>query len=115
MVLKSFIEVSPDSHFPIQNLLYGVFKPDPESGPRPGVVIGDFVLDLSVISLTGLFYGMTSGGPFLGKSFGTTISPWIVTLEALEPFACDAPKQDPPPLPYLAEKIYPKTVTSLWR
>ncbi|XAR65724.1 Fumarylacetoacetase [Bertholletia excelsa] len=44
-------------------------------------------------------------GPFLGKSFGTTISPWIVTLDALEPFACDASKQDPPPLPYLAEKI----------
>ncbi|OMO64741.1 hypothetical protein COLO4_31878 [Corchorus olitorius] len=44
-------------------------------------------------------------GPFLGKSFGTTVSPWIVTLDALEPFACDAPKQDPHPLPYLAEKI----------
>ncbi|XP_022723377.1 fumarylacetoacetase [Durio zibethinus] len=44
-------------------------------------------------------------GPFLGKSFGTTMSPWIVTLDALEPFACDAPKQDPHPLPYLAEKI----------
>ncbi|XP_022979078.1 fumarylacetoacetase-like [Cucurbita maxima] len=43
-------------------------------------------------------------GPFLGKSFGTTISPWIVTLEALEPFKCDSPIQDPPPLPYLAEK-----------
>lgn len=43
-------------------------------------------------------------GPFLGKSFGTTISPWIVTLDALEPFACDAPTQDPHPLPYLAEK-----------
>nr|DAD23532.1 TPA_asm: hypothetical protein HUJ06_024995 [Nelumbo nucifera] len=43
-------------------------------------------------------------GPFLGKSFGTTISPWIVTLDALEPFACDAPKQEPIPLPYLTEK-----------
>lgn len=43
-------------------------------------------------------------GPFLGKSFGTTISPWIVTLDALGPFACDAPKQDPPPMPYLTEK-----------
>lgn len=42
-------------------------------------------------------------GPFLGKSFGTTLSPWIVTLDALEPFACDAPKQDPDPLPYLVE------------
>ncbi|KAL3519384.1 hypothetical protein ACH5RR_017533 [Cinchona calisaya] len=43
-------------------------------------------------------------GPFLGKSFGTTLSPWIVTLDALDPFACDAPTQNPPPLPYLAEK-----------
>ncbi|KAI3928508.1 hypothetical protein MKW98_024109 [Papaver atlanticum] len=43
-------------------------------------------------------------GPFLGKSFGTTISPWIVTLDALEPFTCDAPKQEPRPLPYLSEK-----------
>jgi fumarylacetoacetase len=44
-------------------------------------------------------------GPFLGKNFATSISPWIVTLDALEPFACEAPKQDPPPLPYLAEKV----------
>lgn len=42
-------------------------------------------------------------GPFLGKNFGTTISPWIVTLDALEPFACNAPKQEPEPLPYLTE------------
>ncbi|MBA0866569.1 hypothetical protein Goshw_022342, partial [Gossypium schwendimanii] len=40
-----------------------------------------------------------------GLKVGTTISPWIVTLDALEPFACDASKQDPHPLPYLAEKI----------
>ncbi|EEF41797.1 fumarylacetoacetase [Ricinus communis] len=295
MALKSFIEVHPDSHFPIQNLPYGVFKPEPTSTPRPAVAIGDYILDLSEITLAGLFDGPTlknsdcflqpnlnkfialgrpawkearstlqkllsstepalrddrnlrqksllplskvemvlpiaigdytdffssmhhakncgtifrgpqnpipanwfhlpiayhgrassvvvSGtgivrprgqghpagnsplyfgpsqkldfelemaavvgpgnelgkpvdvneagdhlfglvlmndwsardiqaweyvplGPFLGKSFGTTISPWIVTLDALEPFACDAPKQDPHPLPYLAEKI----------
>lgn len=294
MGLKSFIEVHPDSHFPIENLPYGVFKPEPGSQARPGVAIGDFVLDLSVIGSAGLFDGpllkgsdcfnqpnlnqflgmgrpawkearatiqnllsstelalrdneglrkkallpvdkvemllpiaigdytdffssmhhakncgtifrgpqnalqpnwfhlpiayhgrassiIISGtdivrprgqghptgnspyfgpsrkldfelemaavvgpgnelgkpidvneaadhifglvlmndwsardiqaweyvplGPFLGKSFGTTISPWIVTLDALEPFACDAPKQDPKPLPYLAEKI----------
>lgn len=43
-------------------------------------------------------------GPFLGKSFGTTISPWIVTLDALEPFACEVPKQNPCPLTYLVEK-----------
>jgi fumarylacetoacetase len=295
MALKSFIEVHPDSHFSIQNLPYGVFKPQPGSVARPGVAIGDYVLDLSELASAGLFNGpilknnsdiflqpnlnkflalgrpawkearatlqkllssseaalrdnaalrqksllpvnkvemlvpiaigdytdffssmhhakncgtifrgpenpipanwfhlpiayhgrsssiVVSGtdiirprgqghpagksppyfgpslkldfelemaavvgpgnelgkpvdvneaadhifglvllndwsardiqaweyvplGPFLGKSFGTTISPWIVTLDALEPFACDAPKQDPPPLPYLAEK-----------
>ncbi len=40
-------------------------------------------------------------GPFLGKSFGTSISPWVVTLDALEPFRCAGPAQDPQPLPYL--------------
>lgn len=40
-------------------------------------------------------------GPFLGKNFGSAISPWIVTLEALEPFRCDTPAQEPEPLPYL--------------
>ena len=40
-------------------------------------------------------------GPFLGKNFATSVSPWIVPLQALEPFRCDAPEQSPPPLPYL--------------
>ncbi|XP_077979931.1 fumarylacetoacetase-like [Glandiceps talaboti] len=40
-------------------------------------------------------------GPFLGKSFGTSISPWVVTMEALAPFALPNPTQDPEPLPYL--------------
>lgn len=40
-------------------------------------------------------------GPFLAKNFGSTISPWIVTLEALEPFRTETPKQDPEVLPYL--------------
>jgi fumarylacetoacetase len=40
-------------------------------------------------------------GPFLGKSFATTISPWIVTLEALEPFRVQGPMQEPQPLDYL--------------
>lgn len=294
MALKSFIEISPYSHFPMENLPYGVFKPDQSSAPRPGVAIGDYVLDLQVIASAGLFNGpiltnsdcfhqpnlnkflemgrpawkearatlqkllsstepalrdnvslrqkgllpavkvqmllpmaigdytdffssmhhakncglmfrgpkdainpnwfhlpiayhgrassvVISGtdiirprgqghpsgnspyfgpskkldfelemaavvgpgnklgesvdvneaaehifglvlmndwsardiqaweyvplGPFLGKSFGTTISPWIVTLDALEPFGCDTPQQNPRPLPYLAEKI----------
>jgi fumarylacetoacetase len=41
-------------------------------------------------------------GPFLGKSFATSISPWVVTLDALEPFRCPGPAQDAPePLDYL--------------
>jgi len=40
-------------------------------------------------------------GPFLSKSFATSISPWIVTLDALEPFRVTEPARDPEPLPYL--------------
>jgi fumarylacetoacetase len=40
-------------------------------------------------------------GPFLGKSFATTISPWVVTLDALEPFRVAGPAQEPTPLEYL--------------
>ena len=43
-------------------------------------------------------------GPFLGKNFGSVLSPWIVTMEALEPFRVEGPKQDPPVLPYLEYK-----------
>ncbi len=43
-------------------------------------------------------------GPFLGKNFATSISPWIVTMDALEPFRTKGPKQDPTPLPYLQQK-----------
>ena len=45
-------------------------------------------------------------GPFLAKNFATTVSPWIVTLEALAPFHAPAfarPEGDPRPLPYLAD------------
>ena len=44
-------------------------------------------------------------GPFLAKNFATSISPWIVTLDALEPFRCQGPpraKTDPALLPHLA-------------
>ena len=42
-------------------------------------------------------------GPFQGKAFGTTISPWVVTKAALEPFRCETPARDKPLLPYLKE------------
>jgi len=43
-------------------------------------------------------------GPFQAKAFGTSISPWVVTREALEPFRVEGPTQDPVPLPYLQQK-----------
>jgi fumarylacetoacetase len=54
MSLKSFIDVSPDSHFPIQNLPFGIFQPR-GGKPRAGVAIGDFVADLSVLEELGHF------------------------------------------------------------
>merc|ERR1711907_483865 len=47
-------------------------------------------------------------GPFGAKNFGTTISPWVVTMEALEPFRCAGPAQDPAVLPYLDMKGQPQ-------
>ena len=47
-------------------------------------------------------------GPFLAKSFATTISPWIVTMDALEPYRCPAfarAADDPRPLPYLLDEV----------
>ncbi len=43
-------------------------------------------------------------GPFLAKNFATSISPWVVPLEALEPFRTAGPIQQPAPLPYLQQQ-----------
>jgi fumarylacetoacetase len=57
MPLKSFIEVAPDSHFPIENLPFGIFRPRDivPRGPRVGVAIGEYVVDLSVLEEKGHF------------------------------------------------------------
>jgi fumarylacetoacetase len=44
-------------------------------------------------------------GPFQAKAFATSISPWVVTREALEPFRAHGPAQDPVPLPYLRQTL----------
>ena len=54
MALKSFVEVSPDSHFPLENLPFGVFKPR-DGAPRIGVALGEYVVDLSVLQEAGHF------------------------------------------------------------
>jgi fumarylacetoacetase len=43
-------------------------------------------------------------GPFQAKVFATSISPWVVTRDALEPFRVPGPVQDPTPLPYLQQR-----------
>ena len=58
--LPSFIEVAPESHFSLQNLPYGIFRPD--DGPaRAGVAIGDLVLDLAVLEEAGYFRTLNFG------------------------------------------------------
>ena len=43
-------------------------------------------------------------GPFLAKNFASTISPWIVTMDALQPFKTKSPEQSPTPMKYLQQK-----------
>ncbi|HEX4653985.1 MAG TPA: fumarylacetoacetase [Candidatus Udaeobacter sp.] len=54
MPLKSFVAVAPDSHFPLENLPFGVFQPK-QGGPRAGVAIGDLIADLSALDELGHF------------------------------------------------------------
>ena len=54
-------------------------------------------------------------GPFLAKNFGTTISPWVVTMDALEPFRTPARSSDPQPLPYLRTTGRWRLSTSSWK
>lgn len=80
-MLKSFIEVSRDSHFPIQNLPYGVFAPKSGGDPRIGTAIGDYILDLSVLEEQGLFE-RTLLGP--GNVFSnTTLNEFMAKGEAV--------------------------------
>ena len=54
MPLKSFIEVGPDSHFPLENLPFGIFQPK-HGKPRVGAAIGDLIVDLSALEELGYF------------------------------------------------------------
>ena len=54
-MFKSFIEISPESHFSIMNLPYGIFAPKAGGEPRVGVAIGDNVMDLAVLEEEGFF------------------------------------------------------------
>ena len=52
--LRSWIEVRAGSDFPIQNLPFGIFKTS-QRGPRVGVAIGEYILDLAAVAEFGYF------------------------------------------------------------
>src|SRR3954453_13801452 len=73
--LKSFVEVAVDSHFPIQNLPFGVFSTDAEPVPRFGGAIGDQIVDLAVLEESSLLTaGSTDSRVFNQPSLNTFIA-----------------------------------------
>lgn len=86
---RSFVDVSGDSHFPIQNLPFGVFKPR-DSAARVGVAIGDHVLDLALLDEKGLFRVREFGGravfanDSLNQFLGLGRLAWKQTRERLQ-------------------------------
>jgi fumarylacetoacetase len=60
--LRSFVPVPPESHFPLQNLPYGIFRRNSEPRPHIGVAIGDRVLDLSVLEEKAVLIVPAAGG-----------------------------------------------------
>src|SRR3954452_19069090 len=74
-LLRSFIDVPTDSHFAVQNLPVGVFKPA-QGAARVGVAIGDLVLDLSVLEEEGKFRaaGFPKDGIFAADSLNAFLS-----------------------------------------
>ena len=61
MPQRSFVEVAPDSHFPLQNLPFGIFSTTADSRPRAGVAIGEFVLDLAALEDAGVLVVAPAG------------------------------------------------------
>ncbi|MEO6970725.1 MAG: fumarylacetoacetase, partial [Chthoniobacterales bacterium] len=87
--LRSFIEVAPESHFSLQNLPYGIFRP--HNGPaRAGVAIGDLVLDLAVLEEGDYFRALEFGehAIFGGDSLNAFLAlgrpAWRKTREVLQ-------------------------------
>lgn len=86
---QSFISVSPESHFPIQNLPYGIFQPK-KGGARAGVAIGEYVLDLSALDEaglldgTGIIHGQTFHEPSLNAFMALGKPVWKAVRERLQ-------------------------------
>jgi fumarylacetoacetase len=83
---KSFIEVPPGSHFPIQNLPYGIFSTRNNPKKRVGVAIGEYVLDLAVLAEAGHF----QHEPFdLRTAFNQPVLNWLIAQRWLAWFNVD--------------------------
>jgi fumarylacetoacetase len=89
MSLKSFIDVPRDSHFPLENLPFGVFKPR-EGAARIGVALGDYVVDLSALESAGLFKDLppetasATTGDSLNEFLGLGRPAWRKVRETLQ-------------------------------
>ena len=88
MSLKSFIDVPADSHFPLENLPFGVFQPRGQSTARVGVALGDFVIDLSVLEAKGFFKEALSAPVFVRDALNDFLAlgrpAWIQVRRTLQ-------------------------------
>ena len=82
-MLQSFIDVPADSHFPIQNLPYGVFSVN-ASSRRIGVAIGEYVLDLTTLQQKGILKGEYFQSPTLNSFIATGRSEWTHVRRSLQ-------------------------------
>ena len=83
MTQKSFILVSPESHFPIQNLPYGIFS-YADHAPRGGVAIGEYVLDLAICEAEGLLSSDYFDQPTLNSFMAAGRAAWTAVRETLQ-------------------------------
>jgi fumarylacetoacetase len=87
--LRSWVPVPPESHFPIQNLPYGVYRRRSGGEPHVGVAVGEHVLDLGVLEMQGLLTGPTLGrhrvfqGPNLNLFMALGRTAWTEARAAL--------------------------------
>ncbi|MBV9007543.1 MAG: fumarylacetoacetase [Verrucomicrobia bacterium] len=82
--MQSFIEVAPESHFPIQNLPFGVFRAG-DGAPHAGIAIGDFVLDLTILEQAGHLGSQRAfAGGFLNAFMALGRAAWKHTREHLQ-------------------------------
>ncbi|KCV68331.1 fumarylacetoacetase [Fonticula alba] len=70
--LKSFVDVAPESDFPIQNIPFGIFSTEADATPRVGTAIGEFVVDLAALAAEGLFSCCSTFGPEATAAFQST-------------------------------------------